>query len=135
MEPTTIFPPPTNEPNVLTTLPGSPVRRIRRVEDTFREIRKIVVNKSNVGKKDISSTSRTNNTLNTTSKALNWNKNNKSFKDSLEYKMIVKKTNRLQKAASVLQIIFLLLCIAIIIATIVMCVKGNDIILRLVGLV
>lgn len=76
-----------------------------------------------------------NNTLNTTSKALNWNKNNKSFKDSLEYKMIVKKTNRLQKATSVLQIIFLLLCIAIIIATIVMCVKGNDIILRLVGLV
>lgn len=76
-----------------------------------------------------------NNTLNTTRKALNWNKNNKSFKDSLEYKMIVKKTNRLQKAASVLQIIFLLLCIAIIIATIVMCVKGNDIILRLVGLV
>ena len=53
-----------------------------------------------------------NNTLNTTSKALNWNKNNKSFKDSLEYKMIVKKTNRLQKASSVLQIIFLLLCIA-----------------------
>ena len=70
MEPTTIFPPPTNEPNVLTTLPGSPVRRIRRVEDTFREIRKIVVNKSNVGKKDISSTSRTNNTLNTIIKAI-----------------------------------------------------------------
>lgn len=48
-----------------------------------------------------------NNTLNTTSKALNWNKNNKSFKDSLEYKMIVKKTNRLQKAASVTDHLFI----------------------------
>lgn len=52
--------PPTNSPKVRTTLPGSPVFKIRRVEDTFSEIRKIVVNKSKVGKKDISSTSVTN---------------------------------------------------------------------------
>ena len=61
--PTTILPPPTKLPNVRTTLPGSPVRRIRRVDDTFSEIRKIVVNNSNVGKKDMSSTSFANNTL------------------------------------------------------------------------
>jgi hypothetical protein len=34
------------------------------VDDTFKEIRKIVVNKSSVGKKDISSTSFTYSTLN-----------------------------------------------------------------------
>ena len=41
--------PPTNWPNVRTTLPGSPLVRIRRVEETFREILKIVVNNRIVG--------------------------------------------------------------------------------------
>ena len=44
--------------------------KISRVEDTFREIRKIVVNKSKVGKKDISSTSFTNNVLKRTINAI-----------------------------------------------------------------
>ena len=63
MAPITRSPPPTNCPNVSTTFPGEPVLRIRRVDETFREIRKIVVNKSRVGKKDISKTSRTNKTF------------------------------------------------------------------------
>ena len=50
-------PPPTNSPKVATTLPGSPVPRINFVEETFNAILKIVVNKSMVGKKDISNTS------------------------------------------------------------------------------
>ena len=62
--PITKLPPPTNSPNVSTTLPGSPVVRINFVEETFNEILKIVVNNSNVGKKDISNTSFTNKTLN-----------------------------------------------------------------------
>ena len=70
MAPTIRSPPPTNCPNVCTTLPGLPVVKISRVEDTFREIRKIVVNKSKVGKKDISSTSFTNNVLKRTINAI-----------------------------------------------------------------
>ena len=70
MVPTTILPPPTKLPNVRTTLPGSPVRRIKRVDETFNEMRKIVVNSNNVGKNDISSTSFTNNTLNRIIKAI-----------------------------------------------------------------
>ena len=70
MAPMIRSPPPTNCPNVSTTLPGSPVERISLVEDTFREIRKIVVNKSNVGKNDISSTSFTNSELNNITSAI-----------------------------------------------------------------
>ena len=62
--PMTISFPPTNCPNVRTTFPGSPLFKIKRVEDTFSEIRKIVVNNSSVGKNDISSTSCTNRQLN-----------------------------------------------------------------------
>ena len=62
--PMTRSPPPTNWPNVVTTLPGAPVERISLVDDTFSEILKIVVNSKRVGKKDISSTSFTNNVLN-----------------------------------------------------------------------
>ena len=54
MAPTIKSPPPTKEPKVVTTLPGLPVVRIKRVEDTFKEIRKIVVNNRMVGKFDIS---------------------------------------------------------------------------------
>ena len=68
--PTIISPPPTKLPNVSTTLPGAPVVKIRRVEDTLREIRNMVVNNSNVGKKDISRTSFTNNVLNRTISAI-----------------------------------------------------------------
>ena len=57
MVPTTISPPPTKPPKVVTTFPGSPVVRISLVDETLSEIRNIVVNKSSVGKKDISSTS------------------------------------------------------------------------------
>ena len=62
--PITRFPPPTNCPNTFTTTPGFPVERIRRVDDTFKEILKMVVNNKSVGKYDISSTSFTNKTLN-----------------------------------------------------------------------
>ena len=62
--PMTRSPPPTNWPNVVTTLPGAPVERISLVDDTFSEILKIVVNSKRVGKKDISSTSFTNKVLN-----------------------------------------------------------------------
>ena len=55
---------------VNTTFPGSPVLKINLVEETFSEIRKIVVNKSNVGKNDISNTSFTNNALNKTIRAI-----------------------------------------------------------------
>ena len=55
--PMMISPPPTNCPNVSTTLPGEPVVKIRRVEETLSEIRKIVVNSKIVGKFDISRTS------------------------------------------------------------------------------
>ena len=51
------LPPPTKEPKVVTTLPGSPVINIKRVDDIFKEIRKIVVNNSIVGKLDIASVS------------------------------------------------------------------------------
>ena len=44
MAPITRLPPPTNFPNVSTTLPASPLVRISFVEDTLREILKIVVN-------------------------------------------------------------------------------------------
>ncbi len=68
--PMTRSPPPTKAPNVSTTLPGFPVVRIRRVEETFSEILKIVVNNSNVGKNDISRTSFTNKQLNSTTSAM-----------------------------------------------------------------
>jgi hypothetical protein len=55
--PITRLPPPTNCPKVVTTLPGSPVIKINRVDDIFKEIRKIVVNSSIVGKLDIDSAS------------------------------------------------------------------------------
>ena len=64
MPPMIISPPPTKLPKVSTTLPGSPVVRIRRVEDTFREILNSVVNSNNVGKNDISKISCTNSALN-----------------------------------------------------------------------
>ena len=70
MAPTIISLPPTKAPNVATTLPGSPVVRISLVEDTFSAILKIVVNKSRVGKKDISRTSCTNRQLNSTTSAM-----------------------------------------------------------------
>ena len=68
--PITISPPPTKSPNVRTTFPGSPVFKIRRVDDTFKEIRKIVVNSKSVGKNDISSTSCTNRQLNRMTSAM-----------------------------------------------------------------
>ena len=55
--PITRLPPPTNLPNVSTTLPASPFFNISLVEDTLREILKIVVNNSIVGKDAISRTS------------------------------------------------------------------------------
>ena len=55
--------PPTNEPKVDTTFPGFPLVRISFVEETLREILKIVVNSKSVGKKDISKTSCTNRTF------------------------------------------------------------------------
>ena len=64
MAPITRFPPPTKLPNVCTTTPGFPVDRISLVDDTFNEIRNIVVNKRRVGKNDISRTSFTKRTLN-----------------------------------------------------------------------
>ena len=57
MTPMTRSPPPTNSPKVSTTLPALPSLRIRRVDEVFSAIRKIVVNSSIVGKKDISRTS------------------------------------------------------------------------------
>ena len=57
MTPMTRSPPPTNSPKVSTTLPALPSLSIRRVDEVFSAIRKIVVNSSIVGKKDISSTS------------------------------------------------------------------------------
>jgi hypothetical protein len=53
----TRFPPPTKLPNTSTTCPGSPVERISLVDETLSEILKMVVNKSSVGKPDISSVS------------------------------------------------------------------------------
>ncbi len=50
MAPTIRSPPPTNFPNVITTLPEVPVVRISLVEDTFMAILKIVVNSRIVGK-------------------------------------------------------------------------------------
>ena len=47
--PITMSPPPTNCPKVATTLPGLPVERIKRVEDTFNAILNIVVNNRIVG--------------------------------------------------------------------------------------
>ena len=55
--PITRLPPPTNLPNVSITLPASPFFNISLVEDTLREILKIVVNNSIVGKDAISRTS------------------------------------------------------------------------------
>ena len=63
--PMTRLPPPTNEPNTSTTLPGLPVDRISRVEDTFRDIRNTVVKSSSVGNPDIFSVSLVNRQLNT----------------------------------------------------------------------
>ena len=54
MTPMTRSPPPTNSPKVSTTLPALPSLRIRRVDEVFSAIRKIVVNSSIVGKKDLS---------------------------------------------------------------------------------
>ena len=64
MAPITRLPPPTNFPNVSTTLPASPLVRISFVEDTLREILKIVVNNNIVGNDAISSTSFAYNALN-----------------------------------------------------------------------
>ena len=61
--PITRLPPPTKPPKVSTTFPGSPVDKINRVEETFNEIRNMVVNNNSVGKNDISSTSFANNAL------------------------------------------------------------------------
>ncbi len=47
--PTTTLPPTTNSPNALTTLPASPVVRIRRVTDTLIARRNIVVSSSRLG--------------------------------------------------------------------------------------
>ncbi len=55
--PITKSPPPTTSPNTLTMLPGSPVVSINLVLDTFKEIRKTVVNNSKVGNADIPRTS------------------------------------------------------------------------------
>ena len=55
--PSTRSPPPTNCPNVATTFPGLPVDKIKRVDDTFNAILKIVVNSKIVGKNDKSKTS------------------------------------------------------------------------------
>ena len=63
-------PPPTNPPNVRTTFPGSPVVKIKRVEETFKEIRNNVVNNSSVGKNDMSKTSWTKSALNNTINAM-----------------------------------------------------------------
>ena len=49
--------------SLFTTFPGSPVDKINRVEETFNEIRNMVVNNNSVGKNDISSTSFANNAL------------------------------------------------------------------------
>ena len=70
MAPMTRLPPPTNCPKVETTLPGLPVVRISLVEDTLSAILKIVVNKSKVGKNDISSTSVTKITFISTMRAI-----------------------------------------------------------------
>lgn len=51
-----------------------------------------------------------------------------------EYQEMIDKTNKYEKASDALLIVFFLLYVAIIIATVVLCVTGNDIILRLVGL-
>ena len=69
MVPTIRSPPPTYSPKVVTTLPGFPVVRISFVEDTFSAILKIVVNRSMVGKNDISRTSLENMTVNRIRKA------------------------------------------------------------------
>ena len=47
--PTIRLPEPTNEPKVVTTLPGLPVVRISLVDETLSAILKIVVNKRIVG--------------------------------------------------------------------------------------
>ncbi len=74
-------PAPTKLPKVSTTLPGSPVVIINLVEDTFNEIRKIVVNKSIVGNAAIFSTSLENKALNKTTNAIAiFNANKKSNK-------------------------------------------------------
>ena len=67
--PITRLPPPTNLPNVSTTLPALPFFNISLVEDTLREILKIVVNNSIVGKDAISKTSLANNELKSTTRA------------------------------------------------------------------
>ena len=72
--PITRFPPPTNLPNVSTTLPASPFFNISLVEDTLREILKIVVNNSIVGKDAISRTSLAKSELNSTTIILNASK-------------------------------------------------------------
>src|ERR1700691_4512913 len=53
--PTTTLPPTTNEPKAFTTLPASPVVRIRRVTDTLIARRNIVVSSSRLGKEAKSS--------------------------------------------------------------------------------
>ena len=57
MIPTIRSPPPTNCPNVLTTFPGSPVRRMSLVEDILSDILNIVVKSKIVGKLDMSKAS------------------------------------------------------------------------------
>ena len=56
--------PPTNSPNTLTTLPGSPVPKISLVEDTLSEILNMVVKSRMVGKACISSGSFENSAIN-----------------------------------------------------------------------
>ncbi len=58
-----------NSPKASTTFPGFPVERISLVDETLSEILNIVVNKSSVGKKDISSTSLTKRQLKSTTRA------------------------------------------------------------------
>ena len=64
MVPMTRLPPPTNLPNVATTLPAYPSLKISFVDETLSDILKIVVNNSIVGNAAISSTSFAYNELN-----------------------------------------------------------------------
>ena len=62
--------PPTNSPKVLTTLPASPFERISFVDETLREILKIVVKRRIDGNDDISKASFEKIELNKTVKAI-----------------------------------------------------------------
>ena len=80
MTPTTRFPLPTKLPKVSTTFPGSPVVRINFVEETFKEIRKIVVKSNKVGKLDMLNASLENKALNNTISEIEIFKANKTSK-------------------------------------------------------